>query len=277
MSNTWYKYTVLLSCITHNESCPKYHNHAPRSPMTPNCYMCDEPGTTVEHVPPKCLFPEDKDLPSGIKLRNSLITVPSCKTHNTRFCRDDEFLMYILVINLPANYTAFRHFRTKILRAVQRNPSLIKKLFANTHRVFVRSKPNGPLEPSLAYDIDEARFNAVLEKVARGIYYHHYNICWPGEIHVRPEFLVSIDQPNSIQTNILTQTITAASNMLFAGSPSYGANPSVFCYQVYDLPGKAPLMMRLRFYGEGCVTLIFNKRDLPTAHIPPETASGPSN
>lgn len=29
--------------------------------MAKKCYMCDNDATTVEHVPPKCLFPEMKD------------------------------------------------------------------------------------------------------------------------------------------------------------------------------------------------------------------------
>ena len=26
------------------------------------CYMCDEIATSKEHVPPKCIFPEKKDI-----------------------------------------------------------------------------------------------------------------------------------------------------------------------------------------------------------------------
>ena len=30
------------------------------------CYMCEKLATSVEHIPPQCLFPEQKDLPDGI-------------------------------------------------------------------------------------------------------------------------------------------------------------------------------------------------------------------
>jgi len=36
---------------------------------TSTCYMCDAPETSVEHVPPRGLFPEQKDLPPGVDLR----------------------------------------------------------------------------------------------------------------------------------------------------------------------------------------------------------------
>jgi hypothetical protein len=56
------------------------------------CYMCDAPATSKEHVPPKCIFPERKDS-DGQYLREGLITVPSCELHNSKKSADDEFLM----------------------------------------------------------------------------------------------------------------------------------------------------------------------------------------
>lgn len=48
------------------------------------CYMCEKPATSVEHIPPKCLFPEQKDLPGGADLRKQLLTVPACDEHNLK-------------------------------------------------------------------------------------------------------------------------------------------------------------------------------------------------
>lgn len=64
-----------------------------------HCYMCEATATSVEHVPPRCLFPEQKDLPSGVNLRKQLITVPSCEAHNTSKSKDDEYLLYALLMN----------------------------------------------------------------------------------------------------------------------------------------------------------------------------------
>ena len=60
------------------------------------CYMCDNLATTIEHAPPKCIFPEKKDLPAGMDLRKELITVPSCEEHNTAKSTDDEYLLNII-------------------------------------------------------------------------------------------------------------------------------------------------------------------------------------
>ena len=35
----------------------------------PTCYMCSAPKASIEHVPPRGLFPETKDLPTGVNLR----------------------------------------------------------------------------------------------------------------------------------------------------------------------------------------------------------------
>ena len=66
--------------------------------MIEKCYWCGRDATSREHVPPKCLFPEDKDIKSIYKgtFRRSLITVPSCDEHNLAKSHDDEYLMVCL-------------------------------------------------------------------------------------------------------------------------------------------------------------------------------------
>ena len=78
--------------------------------VTQKCYMCDGRATTDEHVPPKCLFPEEKDLPKEVSLRVELIKVPSCELHNTAKSKDDEYLLYVLCMNIANNAVAFQHF-----------------------------------------------------------------------------------------------------------------------------------------------------------------------
>src|SRR6266850_2946355 len=105
--------------------------------MATLCYCCEQLGTTDEHVPPKCLFPERKDLPAGIDLRRNLITVPSCPTHNLEKSGDDEYLMYVLTMNLPAEKIAEYHFSTKVLRGINRRPLLINRILAKTSPVTI--------------------------------------------------------------------------------------------------------------------------------------------
>ena len=95
------------------------------------CYWCGAPATSKEHVPPKCLFPELKDI-EGIysdNCRKDLITVPSCDKHNLNKSKDDEILMACLAPLLGNNGIAYIHTCTKLKRAFSRNTGLRTSAF----------------------------------------------------------------------------------------------------------------------------------------------------
>lgn len=90
--------------------------------------MCDAPPTSREHVPPKCLFPEEKDLPTGVSLRKNLFKVPSCDSHNSQKSHDDEYFLYVLSTSFQINEIGLNHYRTKVRRAAKRNSSILGKI-----------------------------------------------------------------------------------------------------------------------------------------------------
>lgn len=219
--------------------------------------MYEKEGIITEHVPPQCLFPKDRDLPEGIRLRRNLITVPSCVEHNSKQCKDDEYLMYTLVLNLPTNGTAFQQFSTKVTRAIERNPSLIRRLLGKITHLIVEDTKTGERFPTIGYEVDTNRFYGALDKVARGLYFYHYRRQWLDPVHVRPEFLLSLNEPHSLQTNEATRKISKASDVLFSSSEAYGDNVDAFCYRVHEDAERGIVVMRLCFYGNGNVTVVF--------------------
>ena len=52
--------------------------------------MCEREGNTIQHSPPRCIFPEQKDSPPGVDYRKNLITVPACEEPNTARSKDDD-------------------------------------------------------------------------------------------------------------------------------------------------------------------------------------------
>lgn len=72
------------------------------------CYMCHRDADSREHVPPKCLFPEKKDVGTSA-YRNNLITVPSCELHNSNKSKDDEFLMVSIAGIIGNNSIGYAH------------------------------------------------------------------------------------------------------------------------------------------------------------------------
>lgn len=221
------------------------------------CYMCNKPAEGVEHVPPRCLFPEKKDLPEGVNLRKQLITVPACDEHNTSKSQDDEYLLYLLVINLPANEIAKNQFLTKIMRSMERNPGLIKKIMANPHPVIAVDKETGEAHHTVAVKIDDARLDSALDHIARALYFYHYKAQWLGNVRTQPDFLLaSLDPEEGQEQNKLGENMVAAADQLFADKEFHGANPDVFKYQVLEGSENVHIIMRLHFYN-GCRVSVF--------------------
>ena len=117
---------------------------------TVKCYACNANQTSTEHVPPRCLFPEKKDLPAGVDLRKQLITVPSCDAHNSAKSHDDEYLLFALVMNLPNNIVGANHFLAKVMRAITKNPRKIQRFTNTTVPVLVRDEATGKIERTMA-------------------------------------------------------------------------------------------------------------------------------
>ena len=220
------------------------------------CYMCDNESTSSEHVPPRCLFPEQKDLPEGMDLRKSLLTVPSCDLHNSIKSSDDEYLLYCLVLSIPANEVAKNHFLTKIIRAIKRNPSLIKKYLTTTKNVDVENMDTKEWSKTIGCQIDDERFDKSLEQLSRALYFHHFGTKSTGEIGIYPNFLLSMSEGYK-ETNANIAKMDEMSEALFSKEPSHGANPEVFRYCAVDQGIGKQKFLRLYFYGGNRVTIIF--------------------
>lgn len=138
--------------------------------MNQTCYMCESEATSMEHVPPKCLFPEKKDLPAEIDLRKNLIKVPSCDKHNSHRSLDDEYFMFVIALAFRGNNHREKHFDTKILRAAKRKPHILPTILQNLTTVYLKEQ-DGPLIESAAFQVDIGRFEKVVQHVACGIFF----------------------------------------------------------------------------------------------------------
>lgn len=222
------------------------------------CYMCDGEATSSEHVPPRCLFPEKKDLPEGLDLRKSLITVPSCDLHNSQKSSDDEYLLYCLVLSIPSNEVAKNHFFTKIVRAIKRNPSLIERHLTTAKNVRVENMDTSEWFQTIGCQIDDERFDKSLEQLARALYFYHFERKSTGEVGIYPNFLLLMNGGYK-QTNEKISQMDSMSETLFSKEPSYGENPEVFKYCAVDQGIGKPKFLRLYFYKGNRVTVVFKK------------------
>jgi len=219
--------------------------------------MCERESTSDEHVPPKCIFPEQKDLPNNWDLRKQLIKVPSCDKHNLEKSKDDEYLLYSLVINLMTNDIAQNQFATKIIRSIKRNPSLFKRYFKDQLPISLENN-SGIKFPTVAVQVENDRINSAFDKIGRALYYNYYKKKWNSQIRVFTEYLIFLGTNDSINQNKDLIKFSHKSDELFKNQPYFGENSEVFKFQILETP-KLNNVMRLYFYEYSKITLHFIK------------------
>jgi hypothetical protein len=224
--------------------------------MNDTCFACSSHATTREHVPPVCLFPETKDTDGNQDFRRNLITVPACADHNLAKSGDDEYLLWVLSTNLPANSVARQQVSTKLRRARERRPALGQAILSDTKDVTVVDSHSGTKHDAVEVPLNGARFQRVLDLVALGLYRHHFRKRWPGSIRVHPDFIGYADAGQIVDADTHRLVLFDAAQKLFAPEPKYGENPDVFWYQVHEPKDNYRCLMRLVFYG-GCTATAF--------------------
>ncbi|BFM13930.1 hypothetical protein R50073_01130 [Maricurvus nonylphenolicus] len=219
---------------------------------TETCYMCDSVSTSVEHVPPKCLFPTHKD--SGANYRVNLITVPSCEKHNGEKSRDDEFLMVSIAGIIGNNSIGYQHYNGKIQRALKRTS------YKLLDKVFLKKQMSRVGEENEFLDIlwgtpDYTRLISCFEHIAMGIYRHHFGKRFQGELKPYLGFLHTNEQ----NLKAFKEWMQLKANKELENQPKYGSNQEVFYYQ-YTVPDKFGIyLVRLCFY---------DNVDVYVAHMP---------
>src|SRR5690606_9479211 len=185
------------------------------------CYMCSSAKTSMEHVPPKCLFPEQSDS-KGKDYRRELITVPSCDEHNSRKSKNDEYFLLCLSMNIFGSQASQTHQTTKLLRILERTPHLLVSMFPSL-------QSGGSIEQAVpVYNIDGKRFYAQLQHIGYGVYFHKYGARWNKEIIVVPiSGIISTDVLLNKQYHSTAEQVIP----LFSKIERQGKNEEVFFYQ----------------------------------------------
>ena len=131
------------------------------------CYWCGAPATSVEHAPPRNLFPTSEDLHP--------ITVPSCKAHNEDYhLLDERFRVYLQ--GCSGSEIAAKLFGDKTLRGLTHKKGLISSISAASVPAIFEG------EQTHAISISAGDHDSYFEKVARALYYHHYHEPFPGTV-----------------------------------------------------------------------------------------------
>lgn len=128
---------------------------------------------TVDHIPPKALFPEPRP--------SNMVTVPCCKKCNESFSKDDEYFRNVLVshafVSSDPNVQAVNE---KLLRSMIRpeGAAMARAIRESLHVVDVTSRGGIYLGRSPAMAVTADRINCVTDRIARGLFYitHNYPV-----------------------------------------------------------------------------------------------------
>ncbi len=212
--------------------------------MSSQCYMCKSQAASREHVPPRSLFPEEKDL--GEDHRKGLITVPSCDLHNSAKSRDDEFLMVSLAGIIGNNSLGYRHKFTKVDRAIRRsaNRLLDSVLKKKKTLLTVQLKDNKFIDVIWGTP-DIERLNRCFEHIAYGLHYAYFERRFEGRI----KLLLGYLHHEAGDTKIFSEFIRDRSEVDLVGRPKIGDNQAAFYFQVTDYDEFGIFLIKMCFYG----------------------------
>jgi len=216
--------------------------------------MCNQEATSVEHAPPKCLFPATKDVPNQRDYRKNLITVPSCDDHNSATSRDDEHLLYTLSASITCNDVGLNQFLTKVKRALERSPTFASTILVGSEPVEVFDEDTQECQEAFCMHVQGNRLDAVFKKCAYALYFHETNTKFQGSVTVVTGF--TLYNVPSLNSAIASAIISAED--YFSQHVARGNNPDVFFYKFEE--GEYTGIMLMYFYGKSKVLVRFDKR-----------------
>ena len=224
------------------------------------CYMCEQASTSKEHVPPRCLFPEAKDVRTD--LRKQLITVPSCDQHNSHKSADDEFLLISLAGIIGNNSIGYTHKFTKVNRAIKRSAFRLLDEAMNEKRLeWLEFAPNKFIDVIWGTP-DYVRLSNCFDRIARALYFNSFGSRFLGTTRVLLGYVLDQSKNPAEFKKFIKEKVKSE----LASKPRLGANPEVFTYQFTDPDHYGLFVLHLQFYDGLDIYISF----MPERFTPPK-------
>lgn len=132
------------------------------------CYCGLRKATTKDHVPPKAIF--NKPRP------DDLITVPCCfECNNQASPFDEKFKAYLGMHIARHGGEAERLFKEGVLPTAKHNTKLRHSIFNSMYPVDITTTAGLITEKGMAVPWDNDTHDFTIEKIVRGLFYHHFN------------------------------------------------------------------------------------------------------
>lgn len=167
------------------------------------CAICGmRPGTTVDHLPPKSIFPKPRP--------NDLITVPCCFTCNNMGSKFDEEFRVFLSLQLGMGSTVARNlWKEGALRTLGHNNRLRQHLIDKSWEVLLRGRDGNAAFKRRAVLMPVKPHNSVMNRIARGLFYHHFGFPMGRQASCHVNLLTGLSSDNAGVLKIMEERSVA--------------------------------------------------------------------
>ena len=192
------------------------------------CAICGKmPATTLDHIPPKGIFP---------KPRPRLITVPACSSCNQESSKYDESFMVYLSLHVGMDSPeSKRLWERHAIKTVKHNRRLRNRLVTTMRPVYLRS-PGGIITgPQMGSPWDDEAHDRVVERMIRGLYFYHFGEILGERVLCKVQWLQEIDKAIYEMFEPLQQNAIGNSQVLYRyGRACDEPLGSIWLFQFYN-------------------------------------------
>jgi len=205
------------------------------------CIYCGAPAASVDHIPPRSLFAKSN--------RNNLIRVPSCRSCNNGFSKDDEYWQWAFALREEsAEHPDIEHIRLGVDRAISMPEKLgLVKALWRSMEVEIDKDTQSTIH---TYTISDERITQFFTRLIKALYYHERGSRLPDDYQV----LVFPEQFISGGQSVQSQTLEAFRKRVLS-RPAKELGNGVFTYQSdFDIrfqnSAEDDSLWWLQFYGD---------------------------
>lgn len=218
-----------------------------RNAHVTRCYhqACQTPATTREHIPPKSFFPSDQ--------RKQLLTVRSCRAHNTAKSTDDIYVLAQICMNTsPANRSHEVFANVVVPQLSHNNHALRRTLLAGS---------SAHASGRVSYQVDTGRLDRFFTALSCGIVFKASGAALPSDyitMHIYHD-LVRPNEPPELaalreEIKRFYHTDVVPMRILDFGSVPL-LNATVYSASVFGVPGfLSSITVTHTFFGRFRVT-----------------------
>lgn len=220
-----------------------------------SCIYCGKTADTGEHIPAKQFFKGAPDKP--------LIKVPSCRSCNQGFQKDEDFFRQFYVSMLmDRSPQAKQLLENEVSRSIARAPALGRRMFSQMELVDYY-KAGVYLGQRTKYEVsdhDKKRINRVVDKIVKGLFFHEFQQTLPEDWLIQ---IIWINPKSEKELKLGDLARTLQWNVIKEDTFAYGVNhvsdtyQSVWIIDFFKVPLFYVLVVDNKTAGKACFTSVF--------------------